>query len=117
MNNVADIGMNFYEKSKFENNSIYKFINVGDWIFSDMKWTENLHGLFYDSAAVANDDDDDDDDDDELKTCNPFTINKTLHNDSNNPLNHEEYDYQDDIINAEYYSSINRVKLNILHKN
>ena len=36
-NNVADIGMNFYEKSKFENNSIYKFINVGDWIFSDMK--------------------------------------------------------------------------------
>ena len=102
--NPAHVGANFYDKSKFEDNTIHKTKNGVDWIFSDIENKhKNLHHIF--------DDDDDDDDDDDLNTHSPFTVNKILYgSDSNSPLKDEGYDHEDEIINSEYYPLINRIK-------
>ena len=56
--NVADFSVNFYDKSKFENNVIHKSKNGLDWICSD---NENKHKSLH---RIFDDNDDDDDDDD-----------------------------------------------------
>ena len=93
--NPAYVGANFYDKSKFEDNTIHKTKNGVDWIFSDIENKhKNLHHIF----------DDDDDNDDDINTHSPFTVNKILYDsDSNSPLKYEGYDHEDEIINSEYY--------------
>ena len=98
--NIADVGVSFYDKSKFENDIIRKSMNGIDWIFNaNENKHKNLHCIL-----------DDDYDDYDRSTCDTFTINKILyayHND--NALKAEEYT-NDDIINSGYYSLINRIK-------
>lgn len=56
-------------------------------------------------------------DDNDLKTLNFFLISKNLNDDNNNrPLNDEEYDHEDHIINFEYFSLIKRIRNNVLKK-
>ena len=86
--NVARVGANLYDKAKFKNNTIHKTKNGVDWIFSD---NENKHKNFLHFL----------DDDDELNTHNSFTMNKILYDNNNEkPLNDEEYDREDNIINS-----------------
>ena len=86
--NAAHVGVNFYDKTNFKNNIIHKTKNGVDWIFSD---NENKHKNFHRIL----------DDDNELNTHNPFTMNKILYDNKNdNPLNDEEYNREDNIINS-----------------
>ena len=68
--NVADVRVNFYDKSKFENNVIHKSKNGVDWVFNvNENKHKNLHCIS-------------DDDDYDLTTCDTFTINKILYADN-----------------------------------
>ena len=78
--NVVDVGVNFYDKSKFGNNVIHKSKAGVDWIFSGNRDKQkNLPRIFEDG--------------DFLNTHNPFKINKILY-DNNNSLNDEEYEQE-----------------------
>ena len=102
MIHVVDVGVSFYNKSNFGNNALQKFKYGVDLIFSD---NENKHK----NLLHIFDNDDDYDDDDLLNTCNPFTVNKNLYDDNNNNWQIKKNDHEDDIINSEYYSLINRI--------
>ena len=96
-----DIGFNFYDKSKFENNAI---CNIVDWIFNFNKIKhKNLVG----KKILENGECDEDD----LNTCNTFIIDRNLYDDNiDNLLNNEQFDNEDDFISSEYYSLLNRIK-------
>ena len=84
MINVADVVVNFFDKSQLANNAIDKSKNgVNNEI---MVINENNHKNLYPNL--------DDDDDDDSNTRNPFKMNKTLYDgDNNNPLNDKGYDH------------------------
>ena len=92
-----------------QNSEIRSFRNPRMVLVGSLLTFKDCHGILDD------DDDDDDDDGDDLNTCNPFTMIKILH-DNSNPLNDQEHDHEDYVINAEYYSLINRVKNEYIEK-
>ena len=94
----------FCKKSKFWNKVIHKSKNGVDCISDN----ENKHK---DHHCIL--DDDDDDDDDDLNSCNPFTVIKILYDD-NSPLDDQDYNHEDYVINSEYCSLINRIKSELL---
>ena len=88
----------FCKKSKFWNKVIHKSKNGVDCISDN----ENKHK---DHHCILDDDDGDDDDDDDLNLCNPFTVIKILYDD-NSPLDDQDYDHEDYVIDSEYCSLI-----------
>ena len=91
----------FYKKSKFWNKVIHKSKNGVDCISDN----ENKHK---DHHCIL-----DDDGDDDLNPCNPFTVIKILYDD-NSPLDNQDYNHEDYVIDSEYYSLINRIKIELL---
>ena len=106
--NVADVGVTFHNKSKFENNEIYKSKDGVDWIFNVI---ENKHKNLHCNFHHDDDGDGDNDNDHDLNFCDTFKVNKSLYDDNNdNLLKDLGYHNEDYTTNCKYYSLINRIK-------
>ena len=77
--NVSNIGIQFCDNSKVENNTIHESKNGVDWVFIHNENKRKYLRHIFDDDDEDDDDDDDDDDDnslDLLNTGNPVTMNK-----------------------------------------
>lgn len=106
--NIINVSVK-HDKPKFENYVYCECRNGVNRFFTNNK------NINKDIHCILDEGDDNDDNalnSDSINFCNHFTTSKVLYDNvnDNNPLNDEEYNHKDDMINSRNYPVINRIK-------